>query len=96
MTTLHIEHAISDYSTWKAAFDRFAAARETAGVCRQRVQRPIDDANYIVIDLDFGTTDQAQAFLHFLHTNVWTSSQNAPALVGTPRTSILELAEHLP
>ena len=23
MSTLHIEHAISDYGTWKTAFDRF-------------------------------------------------------------------------
>lgn len=96
MTTLHIEHAISDYSTWKAAFDRFAAARQSAGVYRHRVQRPINDAKYVVIDLDFDTTDQAQAFLHFLHTSVWTSTRNAPALIGTPRTSILEPAESLP
>ena len=29
--TLHIEHAISDYPTWKAAFDRFADARTRGG-----------------------------------------------------------------
>lgn len=93
MATLHIEHAISDYPAWKGAFDRFAAARETAGVRRHRIQRPIDDAHYIVIDLEFDTADAAQSFRTFLQTTVWTSSQNAPALVGTPRTSILEPAE---
>jgi hypothetical protein len=25
MSTLHIEHPISDLTTWKAAFDRFVA-----------------------------------------------------------------------
>lgn len=93
MATLHIEHAISDYPTWKAAFDRFAAARDAAGVRRHRVQRPIDDADYVMIDLEFDSTDQAQAFHRFLQTTVWTSSQNAPALVGAPRTSILVPAE---
>jgi hypothetical protein len=34
MTTLRIEHAISDFSTWKAAFDRFAGAWAQAGVRR--------------------------------------------------------------
>ena len=28
--TLHIEHEITDYPTWKAAFDRFADARTQA------------------------------------------------------------------
>jgi hypothetical protein len=28
MATLRIEHPITDFETWKAAFDRFAEARE--------------------------------------------------------------------
>lgn len=96
MATLHIEHAISDYATWKGAFDGFAATRATAGVRRHRVQRPIDDSNYVVIDLEFDTTDQAEAFHRFLQTTVWGSRQNSPALVGVPRTSILQPAESQP
>lgn len=90
MPTLHIEHAISDLPTWKAAFDRFAAAREQSGVRGHRIQQPIDDPHQVVIDLDFDTTDQAQRFLHFLQTTVWASPQNAPALVGAPHTTILQ------
>lgn len=93
MTTLHIEHPISDYPTWKAAFDRFAAIREKAGVRGHRIQRPVDEANYVVLDLDFDTVDQAQTFLEFLQNNVWTSSANSPALAGRPHTRILEPAE---
>jgi hypothetical protein len=90
MPTLHIEHAISDLPTWKAAFDRFAAAREQSGVRGHRIQQPIDDPHQVVIDLDFDTTDQAQRYLHFLQTTVWASPQNAPALDGAPHTTILQ------
>ena len=51
---------------------------------------PVDDAHYVVIDLDFPTTAQAERFLGFLQTKVWTSADSAPALAGTPQTKILE------
>lgn len=92
MTTLHIEHAISDFDRWLTAFQRFADARAQAGVRDHRVQRPVDDPNYVVIDLDFDTVDDAERFLGFLQTRVWSSPQNAPALVGTPQTRILQSA----
>lgn len=93
MPTLHIEHAITDFATWTAAFNRFADVRREAGVRAQRVQRPVDDPRYVVIDLDFDTTEQAEAFLRFLNAKVWGTPQNAPALAGTPETMILESAE---
>jgi hypothetical protein len=93
MPTLHIEHAVTDFGTWSAAFGRFAGARQQAGVRRQRVQRPADDPNYVVIDLDFDSVDEAAGFLRFLQAKVWTSSASSPALIGTPQTRILELAE---
>lgn len=92
MPVLHIEHAIVDFDLWRTAFDRFAEVRERAGVRDHRIRRPIDDAHYVVIELDFETAGQARGFLDFLESKVWSSPENAPALVGTPRTSILELA----
>jgi len=92
MTTLHIEHAISDFATWNAAFERFADARLQFGVRGQRVQRPIDDPHYVVIDLDFESPEDACRFLGFLETTVWASTSNAPALVGPPHTKILQAA----
>ena len=91
MATLHIEHQITDFDTWKAAFDRFATQREKAGVREHRILRPVDDIHYVVVDLDFQTPAAAQEFLEFLRTTVWTSTQSAPALAGTPQTKILEL-----
>lgn len=89
-TTLHIEHAITDLATWRSAFDNGAQLRSQAGVIGHRVQHPVDDLTYVVVDLDFGTAEEAAAFLEILRTRVWPSPQLAPALVGEPRTAILE------
>jgi hypothetical protein len=93
MTTLHIEHAISDYATWKAAFDRFASARMTAGVLKHRIYQPVDDPKYVAIDLEFESAARAGAFLAFLRDQIWSSATSAPALVGTPQAAVLELVE---
>ena len=89
MATLHIEHPITDFDTWNAAFERFADARRGAGVRSQRIQRPVDDSAYVVVDLDFDTVGEAEKFLSFLQENVWTSSTSAPALAGQPQTRVL-------
>jgi hypothetical protein len=93
VTTLHIEHPISDLSTWLGAFDRFGEARRRAGVRAQRVSRPVDDDRYIVVDLDFDTVDQAAAFKRFLEERVWASREASPGLAGRPRARILEEVE---
>ena len=90
MTTLHIEHPITDYSTWRTAFDRFEPARQAAGVTGQRIRRPVDDPNYIVVTLDFDSADRAINFRQFLETNVWSSPDASPGLAGRPRTLILD------
>jgi hypothetical protein len=91
MPTLHIEHAIVDFDLWRTAFDRFAEIRKQSGVLSHRILQPIDDKRYVIIDLDFGTQEEAQRFLTFLHEQVWSSPANAPALAGTPQTRFLEL-----
>jgi hypothetical protein len=86
--TLHIEHAITDYPTWKAAFDCFADTRTQAGVTAHRIRLLEDDPHQIVIDLDFDALPLAHTFSTFLHERIW-GSGNAPALVGTPTTRVL-------
>lgn len=56
------------------------------------IQRPVDDPQYVVIDLDFDTTNEAEAFVQFLREKVRPLSENAAALAGTPQTKILEPA----
>jgi hypothetical protein len=89
MPTLHIEHSISDFSSWRSAFERLAQVREQSGVLAQRVQQPVDDPHYVVIDLDFETTREAESFLSFLTCKVWSSPGSSPALMGAPQTKIL-------
>ena len=90
MATLHIQHPITDFATCAAAFSRFADARHNAGVRAQRVQRPVNDPRYVVIDLDFDTAGEAQSFQSFLTTQVWARPENSPGLAGTPESMVLE------
>jgi quinol monooxygenase YgiN len=92
MPTLHIEHQIHDFASWKAAFDRDPAGRQQSGVLRYRVARPVDDPAYVMIDLDFASADEAVTFLTAMR-EVWRSPQAAPALRGSPQARIVELVE---
>jgi hypothetical protein len=93
MAILHIEHAISDYETWKRAFDSDPLQREQSGVRRYRVFRPADDPNYIFLDLEFDTAGEAQSFRVTLE-DLWASRRAAPALAGKPQARILETVEN--
>lgn len=93
VTTLHIEHPITGYEQWRAAFDRAEDLRTDGGVIAQRVSQPIDDERYIVVQLDFDDAERATAFLDLLRTRIWSDPARAPALGGSPRTVILRPAE---
>ncbi len=93
MYILRIEHQIRDFDTWKGAFDRFSDFRQQSGVRRHRVLQPTDDPNYVIIELEFDSASEAEAFLAALRRNVWSSREAAPALVGEPQTRIVEAVE---
>lgn len=59
MVTLRIEHKIANYDGWKKAFDSDPINRKQSGVKCYRIYRPIDDDNFVVIDLDFDNAEQA-------------------------------------
>jgi hypothetical protein len=89
MHTLHIEHPITDFATWRAAFDRFDREREKAGVRAHRIERPTDDDRFVHVELDFDEAIAAEGFLAFLRQAVWSNPAAAPALNGNPTTRIL-------
>ena len=93
MITLRIEHAISDYDTWRGAFGRAAPFREQAGVRAYRIQRPVDDPNYLMIDLDFDDEAGAEALLTILRERIWASPDNSPGLAGRPSARIVDTVE---
>jgi hypothetical protein len=92
MVTVHIEHAIRDFESWKAAFDRDPVGRERSGVRRYRIHRPTDDPNYVMIDLEFEGPEAAEGFLVAMR-EVWRSPAAAPALAGSPQARIVETVE---
>jgi hypothetical protein len=69
-----------------------ASGADPTPVRAQRVCRPVDDPHYVFIALDFETTNEAERFLGFLTTQVWSDRGNSPALAGAPQTRILYAA----
>lgn len=92
MPTLQLEHGVKDFEMWKTAFDRDPINRRGLGVRRHRVFRPVDDPNYVMVELEFDTTGEAEA-CHVALRELWTSPQAAPALKGAPTVRILEGVE---
>ncbi|HEX9067714.1 MAG TPA: hypothetical protein VF807_03010 [Ktedonobacterales bacterium] len=92
MTSLRIEHPVSDFAAWKRTFDSYAERRQTGGVHSYQVLRLADDPNFVLIDLTFASRAAAEAFLDFLR-GIWQSSAAGQVLSGAPQVRIAELAE---
>jgi hypothetical protein len=92
MSTLHIEHPISDFFTWKTAFDRAAPLRVKGHVRAYDIHQPVDDPAYVMVRLEFDDEGAAGAFLTTLE-QLWKNPEATPALRGVPRARILERRE---
>ena len=66
--------------------------RRSLGVRRHRVDRPLDDPNYVIGELEFDTTAEAQVCAAASR-ELWSSAAAAPALAGAPRLRIVEMVE---
>lgn len=87
MLTVQIEHRIRDYDSWRAAFDHDPAGRESSGVRRYRVYRPIDDEQYIIVELDFDERERAEAFVDTMR-GIW--KQVEGTVMTGPQVRILD------
>lgn len=94
MPVVQLEHAVKDFAMWKAAFDRDPIDRRGLGVRRHRIARPVGDPNYVVVELHFDSTEEAEACRAAL-ARLWKSPAAAPALLGAPRSRIVEPIEAL-
>lgn len=90
MITLRIEHPVPSYEQWKKAFDSDPVGRKQSGVRRFRVLRPVGDAGFVTIDLDFETAQQADLLLGKLR-QLW--SRVDGKVMSNPRTTLLEVME---
>lgn len=83
MYTLSIEHRIVDFETWQAAFDRDPVGRARSGLRRHRVFQLQGDPKYVVIELDFASVSEAEAFRTALE-GVWGRAELSPGLPREP------------
>ena len=90
MYILRIEHPVPDFAGWKKAFDSDPVGRETSGVRRYQVSRPIDDPNYVMIDLEFDTTSQAESLLAAMR-DVWGRVEGK--IMTNPQVRLVEAVE---
>ncbi len=70
MFILRIEHSVQDFNGWKKLFDSDPIERKQSGVRRYRISRPVDNDNFVMIDLEFDTESQAESTLASLQ-KVW-------------------------
>jgi hypothetical protein len=91
---LQIEHGVRDFDTWKKGFDSDPVGREAGGVRAYRVMRPADDPNRAVVDLEFASSGEAEAFLAKLR-ELW-GQVGGDLGLQSPQARILELAESEP
>ncbi len=90
MYILRIEHPVPDFDGWQKAFDSDPVGRDKSGVRRYRVLRPVDDANYVMIDLEFDTVSQAEALLAAMRV-VWGRVEGT--IMMNPKARIVEVVE---
>jgi hypothetical protein len=60
---LRIEHSVPSFEKWKQAFDGDPADRKGSGVRRYQILRLRDDPNDVLIDLEFDSINEVEAFL---------------------------------
>lgn len=90
MYILRIEHAISDFDGWKNGFDSDPAGRTHFGARRYQIMRPIDNENYVMVDLEFESVSQAEALLVTLR-EIW--SRMDIKIMMNPKARIVEVVE---
>lgn len=90
MHVLRIEHPVPSYEGWKQAFDNDPVGREKSGVRRYQILRPVDDPNYVMIDLEFEGAGEAEAMLRALR-ELWGRVQGS--VMTDPQARIVETVE---
>jgi len=91
MPILQIEHPVRDFDAWKAAFDSDPVGREQGGVRGYRIYQPLDDPNYVIVDLEFDNSVEADAFRLALR-EMWASVE-AEGLIADSRERLLDEVE---
>ncbi len=70
MYIVNFWHTVADYTAWKSMFDSDPLGRESSGVRRYSIERPVGNEQLVVGHLEFATLDEAEAFAGRLE-EVW-------------------------
>jgi hypothetical protein len=90
MTLLRIQHPVPDYDRWKRAFDLDPVDRRGSGVIRYTILRPVTDRNFVLIDLELGTTREAEKLLLKMR-RIWSGSGSS--VMSDPEAWIVDIVE---
>jgi hypothetical protein len=90
MPILRIEHSVGDFDMWKSVFDSDPADRKGSGVQRYQILQAVDDPNFVMIDLEFDTLEQAHGLLDAMQV-IWAGP--GAAFMQNPRARIVETVD---
>lgn len=90
MAILRVQHFVPAYDSWKRAFDDDPIDRRGGGVRRYQVLRSTADPEFVMIDLEFDSIEEAQAFLQKLY-DLWDGP--GKAVTRRPQAWIMESVE---
>jgi len=83
MTTLAVQHTVSDFDTWKSSFDGHASVRASHGGSATRV---LHDGNSILVLIDF---PDAAAVQSFMSDPSLKEAMEKGGVIGAPAISVL-------
>jgi hypothetical protein len=89
--TVRIELTVSNFDSWKMAFESDPLGRQKSGVRRYRILKPTDDPNYVMVDFEFDGLKDAENFGAALR-NMW-ASPAAKNLIQNSKLRIVEQVE---
>jgi hypothetical protein len=90
MPVVRIEHSVPSFDKWKQAFDRDPADRKGSGVRRYQILRLQNEPNYVMIDLEFDNTAEAEAFVQKMQ-RIWEGP--AKGVMLNPRARIADFVD---
>jgi hypothetical protein len=90
MPILRIQHSVPNFDAWKRAFDGDPVDRKASGVRRYHVHRSVADPNFVMVDLEVDSVQEAEGLLEKLR-RLWTGPGGA--VMRNPEAWIIETVE---
>lgn len=90
MPIVRIEHHVPSFDAWKQVFDSDPADRKGSAVRRYQILRLRDDPNFVMIDLEFDSDEEAEAFLRTME-KIWDGP--GKAIMQDPRARVANIVE---